>query len=459
MKRFLKTSLALSLVVAMLTACGKKIELGLTEEEINSYEHIFSNVPSENVTVKNEYDKDGYLITDDTVYISTETSIIRSLPSEEGETLGNVGYGTALKRYSITDSGYCKVEYNDQEAYVALKNVTSLKIDLEKNFNYTLSALNIVDTNRQFYTYEDMCEDFKLIKQQFSDVVSVNAIGVSTDNRTIFDIVIGNPKAEKQILIVGGEIGREYMTSMVLAKYIEYYAHYAGDGLYNGYSYKELLNNCGIHIVPMLNPDGIAISQFFLDGVTTKTYYDNINQWFERDQTNGGTSLSLDNYLMFYDSNIRGCDINKNFPYNWEETSSNTYPGSKNYKGDLEGSENETKAILKLIDMVKPSLVINFKTTGSDYIYNFGQEEEVLNISKKFATSLAGLASYSLDEEAHVEDSYGSLEGYVSNICNIPAIRINVGNGEAPLSLNEYYSIWNSQREVLAQAMVMLINN
>lgn len=454
-----KKLLAILLGTALVfTACGKNKENFLSDEKISSYEHVFSNVPSENVSITPEYDEDGYMITNDFVYIASETANIKKAPDSEAENVENVLYGTELVRSSVGENGYCKVIYNEEVAYVLTSEVTTLKIEKDKEFKYAVAALGIVETTRQFYTYDDMCEDIKLIKEQFPDDVSVSAIGLSADNRTIYDIVVGNPSAEKKIVLTGGMAGCEYMTSLLLAKYAEYYTHYAKEGIYKGYSYKDLLDNCCIHIVPMVNPDGIAISQFYLDAVKTKTYYDNLNQWFERDQSNGGTSLSLDNYLMFYDSNARGCDINMNFPYNWSDVEGNAFPGSKNFKGDLESSENETNALVKLINRVNPSLVINFKTSGSSFNYSFGQPAELLDKCQTYATRLSSVSSHVIDNYQFVKEGYGSLEGYVNNVKNIPCLRMNIGNGNAPLSLSEYNSIWNSTREMLSEAMIMLID-
>lgn len=455
-RKILILTLAASLT---LSACGDKKENIVSDEKINSYEHIFSNVPGENINIVPEYDEDGYMITNDLVYVSKDNANLLKTADSEGEKADNLQYGTELVRTSLSENGYSKISLDDKVFFISNSDITTLKIDKDKDFKYSVSALNIVETTRQFYTYDDMCEDIMLIRQQYPEAVKVYAIGLSWDNRTVYDIVLGNPDAGKKIIITGGMSGCEYMSSLVLAKYIEYYARYAAEGLYKGYSYKDLLNNCCIHIIPMVNPDGIAISQFYLDAVKTKTYYDNISQWFERDQSNGGTSLSIENYLMFYDGNVRGCDINMNFPYKWEETGGNSYPGSKNYKGDSARSENETLALIKLIDKINPDLVINMKTSGSSFNYYFGQNEALLKKCNDYANQLGSVSSHIVDNFKFLKDGYGSFEGYVNNVKNIPCLRMNIGNGNAPLSLNEYNSIWNSTREMLAEAMIMLINN
>lgn len=432
----------------------------LSEEEISSYDHIFSNLVSTdgNASPEPVVDKDGFYVTDDYIYIKNDQANIKSSPDPDAETITTMNYGQQVYRTGYNDEGWNRITYEEGSAYVQSKYITELTLNTDTEFSYSLAALNIVETQRQFYTYEDLCSDLNDIREAFPDVVELNAVGLTADSRTVFEIVIGNPEAEHSILVTAGMEACEYMTSMFAAKLAEYYAHYSSEGLYEGYSYKQLLENCSIHIVPMLNPDGVSVSQFNLESVNKPEIYENINSWFERDQSNGGTSLSLDNYLLFFHANANGVDLTKNFPYRWEDAESIQYPASSGYKGETEASENETRNIIRLMEKYNPDVVINLRTSGDSISYDFGLNDEIYKKAYGYADLLSNIFVYTRDDSCYGKSYYGTLEGYSACVKNIPALRIKIGSGNAPLSLNEYSSIWNSGRESLAALMVKIIN-
>ncbi len=453
------TMLLLLLVGTLTTACGN--DQLLSSEVICSREHSFANIVSTGGNDNDEVviDEEGFYVTDDYVYIRSNQAGIKGTPEDGAESVATVNYGEKMYRSGYNDSGWNRVYYQDKVAYISSNYVTELSLDMQSEFTYSLAALEVVDTERQFYSYEDMCTDLNEIKKAYPKVITLNAIGLTTDERTVFEVIVGNPDADKSILLVGGMEGCEYMTSMLAMKMVEYYAHYYDEGLYQGYHYNELMDNCCIRVVPMLNPDGVSISQYYLDGINNQKVIDNVNAWFERDQTNGGTSLSLDMYLMFFYANAAGTDIGKNFPYGWDAIEGVSAPASADYKGSEAGSENETKNIMWLLDEVKPDVVINLRTTGNKITYDYGLSDEVYKKSYAYADLLSKLFVYTRDDSCFGKSYFGSLEGYAACEKEIPALRICIGAGNAPLSLNEYNSIWSSGRESLAALMAEIINN
>ncbi len=455
-KRVTAGFITVVLTGCLFTGCGKNQD-GLSKEVISGYEHSFFNSLQGDDNTVLTYDEEGYVLTDDYVYVRNDSAVLKGSPDASAENIATKVFGDKLYRTGYKD-GWMRVYEDNMTMYINESMVTTLTIDTESDFTYSIAALNITDTSRQFYSYDDLCGDLNEIREQFSDVTHVNVIGSSADKRNIYEIVIGNPEAEKSLLIVGGMSGCEYMTGLFSVKLAEYYAHYAKEGLKGGYKYSELLDKCSIHIIPMLNPDGVAISQYNMDAVNNKTYADAINSWFQRDQSSGGINLSLDNYLMFYSANVKGVELAKNFPKDWSDASSAAAPANKGYKGSEPASENETKALIDLIDDLNPEMVINLRTTGNSVQYNFSGDADVLAKSKAFAEKAASILTYSLDNSDLTTSMNGSLEEYALSK-GIPALRVNIGNGDAPLSLNEYNSIWNSGRELPAGMIIELVNN
>ena len=444
MKKYAFTILVL-LSLALLSSCKK--DKG-DDINIEAYEHNINNISAD--SGQNLYDEEGFLIKNDKIYVYTENAELYDAPTAEGTVQKTVVYGDELERKGVNEeNGYCKVLYDGAYLYVKSENITELVLDTDAEFSYMLSALSIVDTSRQFYTYEDMIEDMLEIKELNPDYVKLNVIGSSLDQRNIYDIVIGSEEAEHDIVVVGGMEGCEYMTSLFAAKLAEYYAYYYDDGIHDGYAYSQILGKCRLHIIPMLNPDGVIISQFNLDYVNLENVKTDIQGWFDRDQVSGGTSFMIETYLLYYYSNANGVDIAKNFPYEWESAGSAENRGRESYKGEAPASEAETTALIRLLDEVTPDVVINLRATGNSIMYDYSTNDEVVALSKEYATLVADVMGYDRTDEYYEDNTYGSLEGYVANSLDTPVMKIRIGNGQAPLSLNEYNSIWNSGRESL----------
>ena len=456
MKRLIAAAVIFALLLSVVS-CGKKKE-GRDINELNSHEHEVVALPTEEPEPLPTVDATGFYTCDDNVYVNAEKITFKSEPQSASADAGEGVFGQQLYRNGYNDEGWYRVYVSGKEVYVRKEDVTEIAINSDSKFTYSLSSLDIVDSSRQFYSYENMTEDLSQIRKKFPDICRLSVCGLSEDGRNVFDFVLGSPEAKHSILVLGGMEGCEYMTSLFAAKLCEYYAHYAAEGVYGGYPYAELLKKYNIHIIPMLNPDGVSISQYNVEKVKSETVKTNLQKWFERDQVAGGTNLSIESYLTFYYANSRGTEITMNFPHGWEDMESSEEPGSKGYKGLTSASENETRDVIKLIEKINPDLVINLRTSGNSVAYDFGGDEEATLAAKNIADMLSEKFSFENDSKKYAAEMYGSVESYAECDKKIPALRINIGNGTAPLSLNEYNSIWNTGRETLAAILVSLIS-
>lgn len=84
-------------------------------------------------------------------------------------------------------------------------------------------SASIVNTGHQKYKYKEYVEDLEKLEEKYADHCQVNIIGQSADKRNLYEVVIGNPEAEKHLLVIGNLHAREYMTIQVCMKQIEYY--------------------------------------------------------------------------------------------------------------------------------------------------------------------------------------------------------------------------------------------
>ncbi|MBP5462967.1 MAG: hypothetical protein J6Y20_12720 [Lachnospiraceae bacterium] len=456
---------AVCAVVLLCTACGKKTNSSnVTLMEMTNYEHVVSaaTLPDKEEEKQLIRDTDGYYVVNDVVYVTSNTLNIRRLPGTDEEVVDTVSYGTALARTGIGDNGWDRISYENMPAYISNSHITTLTIHEDRGGDFYSSAmLSVVDTSRQMYSYDSMCEDLTELRKLYGDRMRLNCIGSTKDKRSIFEIVIGNPeKAKKHIFFCAGICGAEYMSTLVCMKQAEYCLCYYDTGNYNGFAYNELCDYVAIHVIPMLNPDGVMISEEHLGCVENTNIISDLKKWYERDSRQGGTSLDMDNYLMFYYANANGVDLRRNFDDQWNQIVTEAEePSSKDYRGKEPASEPETRALLAQMTGCEPDLVIAYHTTGSKIVCRYGQEEQVLSDALKYAEKLADVMSYGVENEKTGSAGYGSYEGYCNRVKDIPALGVYLGNGSTPLSLNEFNAIWNACRDSWAVLQIAVINN
>ena len=130
------------------------------------------------------------------------------LPSD-GEPSGSIGDGTTADGVEIPDA------------------------------NEDLPALTVVDVSKAMYTYTEMEADLTALANAYPSLLSVRSLGQSPDKREIYCAVVGSTDAEKQIVIHGGIHAREYMTSLLVMKQLEYYLAEYNTAEYKGKTVKE----------------------------------------------------------------------------------------------------------------------------------------------------------------------------------------------------------------------------
>ena len=216
-------------------------------------------------------------------------------------------------------------------------------------------------------------------------------------------------KSGKQIVVVGATHAREYITTLLVCKMIEFYSHKKFDG--------------GIYFIPMLNPDGvdICINQ-------TKNVHDEfIKKYIEK---------NVHDFSKFK-ANANLVDINVNFPAKWGQGKHNeNRPNFENFIGFSPASENETKSIMNFLQNVKPDAVISYHSKGEEIYYNFDQNKKELKNHLAFAKLAKKLSGYKIKK---LKGSVGGLKDWCISSLKIPALTIEVGKNEFKHPIGKEY--------------------
>lgn len=300
------------------------------------------------------------------------------------------------------------------------------------------------------YSYEEMCQDLKELESRYgSDRLKLHLIGTSLDGREIYEAVIGNENADRHMLITAGMHAREYMMPLLVMKQLEYGLEFAADGSYAGVPLSQMLDQVAIHYVPMVNPDGITLSQFGIGAIRSQSLRETIRQSFADDVANGFTAPPFEQYQTFWKANARGVDLNLNFPCDWDLVDSREKPSFVNYRGRSVLSEPESMALVKLVNSRTWKASIGFHSMGN-VIYWDHAKSSVSRWSKELADLVSESTGYSLGSGGA---GRGGFNDWIQTSGNpIPGLTIEVGSVTCPMPFDQWQDVWNRNKMVWAAA-------
>ena len=191
-----------------------------------------------------------------------------------------------------------------------------------------------------------------------------------------FDIV----KSESPLVFMQGAIhGREYITSHLLIKEVEYL--------------NKTLKSGRVVIAPMVNIDGVKIAI--------------------KDSR--------------FKCNAQGVDLNTNFPARFKQGKCNKdKKGFSDYTGRHPLSESESLSLVNFTKLLLPDATFSLHSKGEEIYYDFFDEE----LAKKhlvYATALAKKSGYKIRDKL---PSAGGYKDYVLSTYKCPSFTVEVGNDD-----------------------------
>lgn len=306
----------------------------------------------------------------------------------------------------------------------------------------------IIDLSTALYSYQKMENDLQLLAGYYPQYMTLDTAGVTTaDGRNLYVIYFGNQNASRQIFICAATHAREYMTAQLVMKQLEYYCAHYEDGSYNGTAYRDIFENTCFVIVPMVNPDGVSISQFGEEGLNREDLRQNLRAIYESDKNGGYTDEAYDTYLTRWKANGMGVDLNRNYSPGWESVTDRTAPSSGLYKGTQPGSEAESQALMNIVDgLSNPLLAISYHSYGSLVYWQYGQAEPLWSKNQQLAAHVEALTTY-------YQAGYSNEAGFSNwcvNVKGIPSITIETGLVPTPLPLDQFELLWSQNKEMWA---------
>lgn len=286
------------------------------------------------------------------------------------------------------------------------------------------------------YRYADMLEDCKQLAKSYP-FITVYEIGRSVLGRPIVMLRCGSGRGS--IHMNASFHANEWITSLLLMRFIgdlsEAYA--CGDSL-GGQQVEGLCREVTLWAVPMVNPDGVELAQCGTDG--SNPWHEHLLAW------NGGSPR-----FSGWKANIRGVDLNDQFPAHWEEERKRRGmegPGPRDYPGPQPLSEPEAIAMAKLTAAIPFDAVVALHTQGREIYWNYRDYEPPG--AEQLAQRLGRVSGY---KPVKLTGSDAGYKDWFIQYFRKPGFTVEAGFGENPLPIQSFDSVYLELQPLLVEAL------
>lgn len=309
-----------------------------------------------------------------------------------------------------------------------------------------LKKVNAIVEDCDLYTYDEMVTDLVELSLTYPTLFTINSGAMSLDNRPIYEITLGNPSAPKNILIHAGIHAREYLNPYLVMEQLEMCLDFYQTGTFASDSYVNLFSQVAVHIIPMVNPDGISISQLGESAIRSENLRKQLHACYSSDIASKNTYLSYESYLKNWKSNAAGVDLNRNFPAEFKKIVNASYPSYAFYAGPAPLSEPESQYLALLTTKYQPNATINYHSMGQ-VLYWSSNIDKFSSQSNDFANMINQRTGYLKMPVCKANGGY--LEWINTFPVPIYSITIETGKSNHPMSYASYPGIWKQNALIL----------
>ena len=261
--------------------------------------------------------------------------------------------------------------------------------------------------------------------------------------RPILALTIGT--GPRRVLYSAAHHANEWLTAAVLLKFAEDLAEAIQSGSrLGGVDAAQLAEQTTIHIVPMVDPDGVDL----VTGAIAPGSED-----YEQ-----ARELAA-NYpaIPFPDggkATLSGVDLNLQYPAGWlmareiKFSQGYTQPGPRDYVGRFPLSQPESLALYDYTERVDPAIVIAWHSQGEVIYWQYGGIE--VSGARELAERFASVSGYALEDTPYAS-SFAGYKDWFIQAYRRPGFTIEVGTGTNPLPPEQFEDIYQASLPILLE--------
>ena len=259
--------------------------------------------------------------------------------------------------------------------------------------------------------------------------------------RPIRALTIGT--GPRRVLYSAAHHANEWLTATVLLKFAEDYAEaLRSEGTIGGVSARELADAATISLVPMVNPDGVAL----VTGALTPG-----DEQYEQARKLSRNYPNIP-FPEGWKANLLGVDLNLQYPAGWlmareiKFSQGYTRPGPRDYVGRFPLSQIEAQALYDYTERIDPALVIAWHSQGEVIYWQYGGIE--VPGARELAERFAQVSGYALEDTPYASSFAGYKDWFIQSYRR-PGFTIEVGTGTNPLPLSQFDPIYAASLPIL----------
>ena len=274
--------------------------------------------------------------------------------------------------------------------------------------------------------------------------IRLRALTKTHFGRPVLAMTLGS--GPRTVLYTAAHHANEWITSPLLLQFAEEIAESAQNGsLYTTVPAREILEQATIHLVPMVDPDGVAL----VTGAIP-----------EDDPQYQGARLLAERYPAIpfpegWKANLLGVDLNLNYPAGWEQAKENKealgyfYPGPRDFVGRSPLDQRETRALADYTEEIDPALILAYHTQGEVIYWKY--QNVYVPGAKALAEAFAASSGYAAEDTPFASGFAGYKDWFI-DVFRRPGFTIEAGLGRNPLPLAQLPEIYARSRGILATA-------
>ncbi len=343
-----------------------------------------------------------------------------------GDVVQIPGYWTREERLSSLDI----TNPIEREKIRIANSMESIEEDPRKSVRLPVKIQHSIVDQSCPYSSGKCMNDMEILTTIYP-FLKMKSIGKSELGQDIWELQMGI--GPKKVHINASMHANEWITSLVLMKWLNDYLLALTTGTNLGECLAlELFRECNLSLVTMVNPDGVDL---VVNGPSEKMKKDLI------EMNNGKEEFSG------WKANIRGIDLNNQFPANWEIEKKRKRPkgpAARDFPGVEPLTESEVKSLVALVQKEEFDRVISLHTQGGEFYWGYERKEpEIASVMAREFTARSGYKA------VRYIDSHAGFKDWFIDQFKKPGFTLELGKGINPLPLSQFEKIYQDTKPIL----------
>lgn len=390
----------------------------------------------------------------DGIYMSHTRNAVTEFQKDAGITPDGITGASTWGYLSPLINGYIMHRLSPGDTFynLSVRYDTDIRLIIAANPGLSAENLrigeNVVIPLRGSFIPTDISYSFPIMNMNCRSLtvrfpfLETEVIGKSVLGNDLLAVIFG--KGKREVMYNASHHANEWITSLVMMKYLEDICiKKVCDENICGIPAKRIYDEARIYFVPMVNPDGVNLVTGELTCVSGAYQY-----------ARRITPKDLP-FPSSWAANIRGVDLNSNYPAMWEEAKKikfslgYTSPGPVEYVGNAPLSEPESRAMAEFTEKNNFALTLSYHTQGEVIFYTYP------GYDPPGSAYLAGVFSeasgYAISEPGALSAFAGYKDWFISSF-NRPGFTIECGKGKNPLPVSMFDEIYKANTGILTLA-------